>query len=140
MATTTISPKFQIVIPKEVREKLRLAPSQRLQVVEKGGVITLVPEVPLKSLKGRPQGHVYDRSPREEQSTVKVVLDSVEHLDKMVMKELHGLLFWLLEWLLAPRCGLVRTTALCGDRLDMDVQGGRACESVRRRRLKVCRN
>lgn len=52
MATTTISPKFQIVIPNEVREKLHLAPSQRLQVVEKGGVITLVPEVPLKSLKG----------------------------------------------------------------------------------------
>ena len=52
MATTTISPKFQIVIPKEVREKLHLTPSQRLQVLEKGGVITLVPEVPLKSLKG----------------------------------------------------------------------------------------
>lgn len=52
MATTTISPKFQIVIPKEVREKLHLTPSQRLQVVEKGGVITLVPEVPLKTLKG----------------------------------------------------------------------------------------
>lgn len=56
MATATISPKFQIVIPKEVREKLRLAPSQRLQVVEKGGVITLVPEVPLKSLKGALKG------------------------------------------------------------------------------------
>jgi AbrB family looped-hinge helix DNA binding protein len=52
MATTTISPKFQIVIPKEVRDKLHLSPRQRLQVVEKGGVITLVPEVPLKSLKG----------------------------------------------------------------------------------------
>lgn len=56
MAMTTISPKFQIVIPKEVREKLHLAPSQRLQVVEKGGVITLVPEVPLKSLKGALKG------------------------------------------------------------------------------------
>jgi AbrB family looped-hinge helix DNA binding protein len=56
MATTTISPKFQIVIPKEVREKLHLAPSQRLQIVEKGGVITLVPEVPLKSLKGALKG------------------------------------------------------------------------------------
>ena len=52
MTATTISSKFQIVIPKEVREKLHLTPSQRLQVVEKGGVITLVPEVPLKSLKG----------------------------------------------------------------------------------------
>jgi len=52
MATTTISPKFQIVIPKEVRDKLHLTPQQRLQVIEKGGIITLVPEVPLKSLKG----------------------------------------------------------------------------------------
>lgn len=50
MATTTISPRFQIVIPKKVRDKLYLRPRQRLHVVEKGGVITLVPEVPLKSL------------------------------------------------------------------------------------------
>jgi AbrB family looped-hinge helix DNA binding protein len=56
MAMTTISPKFQIVIPKEVREKLHLSPQQRLQVVEKGGVITLVPEVPLKLLKGALKG------------------------------------------------------------------------------------
>ena len=56
MATTTISPKFQIVIPKEVREKLHLTPRQRLQVLEKGGVITLVPEVPLKSLRGLLKG------------------------------------------------------------------------------------
>jgi AbrB family looped-hinge helix DNA binding protein len=56
MATTTISPKFQIVIPKEVREKLHLSPQQRLQVVEKGGVITLVPELPLKALKGALKG------------------------------------------------------------------------------------
>lgn len=52
MATITISPKFQILIPKEVRDKLHLSPKQKLQVLEKGGVITLVPEVPLKSLKG----------------------------------------------------------------------------------------
>jgi len=56
MATTTISTKFQIVIPKEVRDKLHLAPRQRLQVLEKGGVITLVPEVPLKSLRGLLKG------------------------------------------------------------------------------------
>jgi len=56
MATTTISPKFQIVIPKEVWEKLHLSPRQRLHVVEKGGVITLVPEVPLKSLRGALKG------------------------------------------------------------------------------------
>lgn len=52
MATTTISSKFQVVIPKEVRKKLHLSPQQRLQVIEKGGVIMLVPEGPLRSLKG----------------------------------------------------------------------------------------
>ncbi|MCS6318271.1 MAG: AbrB/MazE/SpoVT family DNA-binding domain-containing protein [Nitrospira sp.] len=56
MSMTTISTKFQIVIPKDVREKLHLSPQQRLQVLEKGGVITLVPEVPLKSLKGALKG------------------------------------------------------------------------------------
>jgi AbrB family looped-hinge helix DNA binding protein len=56
MATATISSKFQIVIPKEIREKLRLSPRQRFQVLEKGGIITLVPEVPLKSLKGFVKG------------------------------------------------------------------------------------
>lgn len=56
MATTTISPKFQIVIPKAVRDTLHLVPSQCLQIVDKGGVITLVPEVPLKSLKGTLKG------------------------------------------------------------------------------------
>jgi AbrB family looped-hinge helix DNA binding protein len=56
MATTTISSKFQIVIPKEIREKMRLTPRQRLQVLEKGGIIALVPEVPLKSLKGVVKG------------------------------------------------------------------------------------
>lgn len=56
MIVTTLSKKFQIVIPKEVREKLGLSPRQRLYVVEKGGVITLVPEVPFTSLKGALKG------------------------------------------------------------------------------------
>ncbi len=56
MASTTLSTKYQIVIPKEVREKLELAPQQRLQVIEKGGVITLIPEVPIKSMKGMLKG------------------------------------------------------------------------------------
>ena len=56
MAITTMSSKFQVVIPKEVREKLHLSPGQRLQILEKGGVLTLVPEVPLKTLKGFVKG------------------------------------------------------------------------------------
>lgn len=56
MAATTISPRFQIVIPKDVRKKLHLRSQQRLHVVEKGGVITLVPEVSLKTLMGSLKG------------------------------------------------------------------------------------
>ena len=56
MPTSAISSKYQIVIPKVVRERLHLHPGQRLQVMESHGIITLVPEVPLKSLKGFVKG------------------------------------------------------------------------------------
>ena len=56
MARTKVSPKFQVVIPKEVREGMGLRVGQELQVVSKGGVITLVPERPLSSLRGFAKG------------------------------------------------------------------------------------
>ena len=56
MARTKVSPKFQVVIPKEVRESMDLRVGQELQVVAKGGVITLVPERPLASLRGFAKG------------------------------------------------------------------------------------
>ncbi len=34
MTTVKISPKYQVVIPKEIREKLKLKPGQRLQIIE----------------------------------------------------------------------------------------------------------
>ncbi|MBU4313825.1 MAG: AbrB/MazE/SpoVT family DNA-binding domain-containing protein [Actinobacteria bacterium] len=52
MGTTTISPKYQIVIPRDVREKLHLKSGQKMTVVTKGGVIYLIPEKPLESFKG----------------------------------------------------------------------------------------
>jgi len=52
MATTTISSKYQIVIPKDVREKLNLKSGQKMAVVVKGGVVYLIPEKPLESFKG----------------------------------------------------------------------------------------
>ena len=69
MPRTTISSKFQVVIPKEVRQKLRLTSGQKLQVLEKGGLISLVPEVPLKSLKGAAKG-VTSANIREKQDRV----------------------------------------------------------------------
>jgi AbrB family looped-hinge helix DNA binding protein len=56
MARTRVSPKFQVVIPKEVRESIDLRVGQEMQVVAKGGVITLVPERPLSSLRGFAKG------------------------------------------------------------------------------------
>ena len=56
MVMKTISSKFQIVIPTDLRDKLHLRPKQRLHVMVKGGIITLVPEVPLKSLRGALKG------------------------------------------------------------------------------------
>jgi AbrB family looped-hinge helix DNA binding protein len=52
MSSATVSSKFQIVIPSEVRRKLNVIPQQRFHVIEKGGIITLIPEVRLKALKG----------------------------------------------------------------------------------------
>jgi len=51
-----VSPKFQVVIPKEVRESMGLQVGQELQVVAKGDTITLVPERPLSSLRGFAKG------------------------------------------------------------------------------------
>lgn len=43
MTTALLSPKFQIVIPKEIRKSLKLQPGQRLQLAEKDGKIEIRP-------------------------------------------------------------------------------------------------
>ncbi|MFZ5564198.1 MAG: AbrB/MazE/SpoVT family DNA-binding domain-containing protein [Thermodesulfobacteriota bacterium] len=52
MLSVTVSPKYQIVIPKNVRESLKLYPGQRMQIVEYAGRIELIPERDIKELKG----------------------------------------------------------------------------------------
>ena len=56
MARTKISPKYQVVIPKEVRERMGLKPGQEMQVISKGGLVILVPERPIASLRGFVKG------------------------------------------------------------------------------------
>ncbi len=56
MATVTVSPKYQVVIPSEVRERLKLKPGQKVAVIEKDGVVHLIPIRPLKDLKGLASG------------------------------------------------------------------------------------
>ncbi|GBD98155.1 spoVT / AbrB like domain protein [bacterium BMS3Abin07] len=52
MHTVTVSPKFQVVIPKSVRETLRLKPGQKMQVVEYEGRIELILDREIKELRG----------------------------------------------------------------------------------------
>ena len=52
MQSVTVSPKYQIVIPKTVREALNLRPGQKMQVIENAGRIELIPERDIKELRG----------------------------------------------------------------------------------------
>ncbi len=60
MSEVTISSKWQVVIPKEVREKLKIRPGQKVQAFALGDRIELVPIVPLEELKGFLKGLVPD--------------------------------------------------------------------------------
>jgi AbrB family looped-hinge helix DNA binding protein len=52
MQTVILSPKYQIVIPKSVREALHLRPGQKMQVIEYAGRVELIPERDIKELRG----------------------------------------------------------------------------------------
>jgi AbrB family looped-hinge helix DNA binding protein len=52
MDVTTVSPKFQIVIPKRVREQFGLKAGQTLQVIALPGRIELVPSQTPAALRG----------------------------------------------------------------------------------------
>jgi AbrB family looped-hinge helix DNA binding protein len=52
VATVTISPKFQVVIPKEVRERLGLTPGQKVQTIVFDDRIELIPVRPVKKMRG----------------------------------------------------------------------------------------
>lgn len=52
MAAVTISPKFQIVIPKKIREELELTPGQKVETLVYDGRIELVPIRPVREMRG----------------------------------------------------------------------------------------
>ena len=65
MQVVTVSPKYQVVIPKSVRESLKLRPGQKMQVVEYDGRIELIPERDISELRGFLKG-INTSSDREE--------------------------------------------------------------------------
>jgi AbrB family looped-hinge helix DNA binding protein len=52
METVTVSPKYQVVIPKTIRKALQLRPGQKLQIIEFEGRIEMIPELPVEDLRG----------------------------------------------------------------------------------------
>ena len=56
MQTVTVSPKFQVVIPRPVRDNLHLNPGQKMQVVEYRGRVELIPERDIADLRGFVKG------------------------------------------------------------------------------------
>jgi AbrB family looped-hinge helix DNA binding protein len=56
MQTVTISPKYQVVIPKEMREAMRNRPGQKLKVIEYEGRIELTLDRDISELKGFIEG------------------------------------------------------------------------------------
>lgn len=53
MTSVALSPKFQIVIPKALREVLKLVPGQRLEVnLDAAGRLLLEPELDIRSARG----------------------------------------------------------------------------------------
>ena len=56
MPAVTVSPKYQVVIPKEIREKMGIKPGQEVQFMIYQGSIVLVPLVPIEELRGFMKG------------------------------------------------------------------------------------
>jgi AbrB family looped-hinge helix DNA binding protein len=67
MKTVTISPKFQVVIPKEIRDRLKLSAGQKVQAFVYENRIELIPQRQMKRARGFLKGISTD-VPREDDS------------------------------------------------------------------------
>ncbi len=56
MATVKVSPKYQVVIPREVRESLDISPGQEVEVLAFDNRIELIPIRPMREMRGFLQG------------------------------------------------------------------------------------
>ncbi len=52
MNTVIVSPKYQVVIPKKIRDSLQLRPGQKMTVIEYNGRIELIPDKDISELRG----------------------------------------------------------------------------------------
>lgn len=52
MITATVSSKYQVVIPKEIREKLNIKVGQKFQILHHGERIEFIPPKSVKCMRG----------------------------------------------------------------------------------------
>jgi AbrB family looped-hinge helix DNA binding protein len=52
MTEVTVSPKFQIVIPKEIRESMGIVSGQKVQIISYQGRIEVIPLKSMKEMRG----------------------------------------------------------------------------------------
>jgi AbrB family looped-hinge helix DNA binding protein len=52
MQTVIVSQKYQVVIPKNIRDALKLKPGQKMRVMEYDGRIELIPDRDIAELRG----------------------------------------------------------------------------------------
>ena len=52
MSVVTVSPKFQVVIPRHIREALKLEPGQKMHAFEYDGRVEFIPIRPAEALRG----------------------------------------------------------------------------------------
>jgi len=56
VAVVTISPKFQVVIPRDIRDQLDLEPGQKVQALVFGNRIEFIPLRTARSMRGFVKG------------------------------------------------------------------------------------
>jgi AbrB family looped-hinge helix DNA binding protein len=56
MTAVTVSPKFQVVIPKEIRESMGIVSGQKVQIMAYQNRIELIPLKPMKNFRGLLKG------------------------------------------------------------------------------------
>jgi len=56
MPVVTVSSKYQVVIPKEIREKARIRPGEKLEMITFDDRIELVRVRPMRKMRGRLKG------------------------------------------------------------------------------------
>jgi AbrB family looped-hinge helix DNA binding protein len=56
MSVVTVSPKYQVVIPRHIRQALGLAPGQKVEAFEYEGRIEFIPVRAAKTMRGSLRG------------------------------------------------------------------------------------